>query len=286
MADVKRTILLHSLIAEKTDAAGDGGKKGSSFDDKLNHMMNHDLSEASLRGDLRKFTCELPPEKANDPKYSALIRTEDNHTNNIGTLAEQVVPNILLLFQDRLNLHADVEYGSTMARASVIVDDKVLIEDAPAHMLLLLRKDIAALYDAIKRLPELPRDVNWTWSEAMQCWQSPVKKTARTQPFKAEVIINKLPDGMAWPAGYSPVVRPVETTEVLGTIEVQSFSGRLNRQQKDALLKTIDKIQAAVQEAIRTANSTEVRRLQICNPIITMLSNAFATATASINSRS
>ena len=275
-----RNVMLHVLIGQKTEMFGTGTtvEKSLTHESRVNHLFMTDLSDVNLKGDRREFVSEVID--PNSPKYAALLRSEDNHVNHPTTIVEAHVPRLLAMYTERFNLNANVEIGTSMAKADVVLDGKVILKDVPGHALLQLRKDLKALIVDLRRLPELPRDQTWKWNSQHKFWETAERTVARTQPFNTPVLLNQIPSGQAYPANYKPAVQNVAQTEVLGSIKTQVYSGKMSRPQKDALITIAEKIYKAVQEALREANSVKVEAGEPFKVITDLLLKEFEEASA------
>lgn len=155
-----------------------------------------------------------------------------------------------------MNLTASRDYSNTVAKANVVVDGEVFIHDAPIPFLLWLEERLKNLETLIGRLPTLPSDTTWTYSDAEGAWQSAITETTKTKKVPEVVVL--YPATKEHPAQ----VNVLETDVVQGYWSSRQFSGALQRTDVTEMQKKVRKLQDATKMAIMAANATEAVQVE------------------------
>lgn len=150
-----------------------------------------------------------------------------------------------------MDLTASRDFSNTVARADVVVDGEVFVRDAPVPFLLWLEERLKNLETFIGRLPTLPSDTTWTYSDAEGAWESAVTETTKTKKTPEVVVL------YAATKEHPAQTKILEIDVVQGYWKSRQFSGALPRTDVDAVRTKVRKLQDAVKMAIMEANSTD-----------------------------
>jgi hypothetical protein len=179
-----------------------------------------------------------------------------NEYQKVQVHAGQVIKDALTSQIRAMDLTAMRDYSNTVAKADVVVDGQVFVKDAPIPFLLWLEERLKNLETFIGRLPTLPSDTTWTFSDAEGAWESSVTETTKTKKVPEVVVL--YPATPEHPAQ----VKVLETDVVQGYWASRQFSGALRRTDVSAMQRKIRKFQDAVKMAIMEANSTEAVKVE------------------------
>lgn len=155
-----------------------------------------------------------------------------------------------------MNLTASRDFSNTVAGADVVVDGEVFVANAPIPFLLWLEERLKNLETFITRLPTLPSDTTWTYSDAEGAWESVAVETTKTKKVPEVVVL--YPATKEHPAQ----VKVLETDVVQGYWRTRQFSGALPRTDVTAMRARVRKLQDAVKTAIMEANSATASEVQ------------------------
>lgn len=168
-----------------------------------------------------------------------------------------------------LSRHFDVsgtkEMSNTKAKANVVVDGKILLQDIPATYLLFLEKQLVDLSTLVKKMPTLEASESWVKDPITNLWATVPVETARSKKIPRNH--EKAPATDKHPAQVEVYMEDV----VVGYWKTIKYSSALSQQQVDDILSRIEKLSAAVKFAREEANSSEVTDLKAGKPVLDYL---------------
>lgn len=144
------------------------------------------------------------------------------------------------------------EYGNCHARANIVVDDKVILEDVPVTYLLFLEKQLLNVQALITKLPVLDPSQKWSYSEAQKCWAAEPVETVKTKKVPKAFV--KYEATKEHPAQ----VEIFHEDVVTGYWTAINYSGATTQQSKTDMLERVCKLQEAVKKAREEANSASI----------------------------
>lgn len=148
---------------------------------------------------------------------------------------------------------ATKDWGNTKAKASIIIDGKVLVEDAPVPFLLFVEKQLNDIRTAVSRLPVLAPDTEWQKDASTGMWASD-RRTHRQK--KVAKVIVLAPATEQHPAQTQLVSEDV----IVGYWHSRLFSTAIVPVRQKHLLERIDRLQIAVKQAREQANGTDIEQ--------------------------
>lgn len=181
------------------------------------------------------------------------------------------VPDLVTAFSGSLTTLFDVTatkvYANTGARADVVVDGDVLLEQVPVEALLFLEKRLADVMTFVSKVPTLDPAFDWSWDEASGNYKTAATRTNRTRKVLKNHIKADATDK------HPAQVETYTEDEVAGYWDTVKFSGAvpvtLVREWRDKILK----LQSAVKFAREEANSKEVTDVKIGEKVFSYLFN-------------
>jgi len=165
--------------------------------------------------------------------------------------AKGLVEEVGGVLRGLFNVEATKDYANCLAKADIIVDGTVLVEDAPATFLLYLSKELTDLDTFVSALPTLSEDEEWKFDP-----QAGLNKTEPTETIKTKKVqrgIVLYPHSAEHPAQTQLITEDV----VVGTWQQIKMSGAYTMADKKALLAKIQKLADAVKTAREQANMIE-----------------------------
>lgn len=207
------------------------------------------------------MTRTYQPLKDDDPeKLPAELKLCEQRVWDVSDKFSDLMRNILnvSLTKEDGNCHPD-------ARASVVVDGQVLVENAPITFLLALEKKLTDIRTFINHLPVLTAAEKWEWD--------PVTGTYTTQPttkFRTRKVVSFVIAAEA--TEHHPAqVREVSRDETVGEYKEKYLSGAIPREKKDLALERVNKILDATKAAREKANSAVVDQKQVPDQLFSMI---------------
>lgn len=147
--------------------------------------------------------------------------------------AEDVLAEMMGPLARLLNVTAARDYANCVARASILVDGKPLVEDVPATYLLWLEKTLVQLESFVRHLPQLAADETWHRDEAQGLWATKAVETLRTKkvptafvraaatpqhPAQVDLIMEDVPEGTWTLVKYSGALPAPRVRELLARV--------------------------------------------------------------------
>lgn len=154
--------------------------------------------------------------------------------------------------RELMDLTLRKDAANCSAKASIEVDGVVLVADVPATHLLWLKKKLEDLRTFASKLPRLPADEQWTWSDAQNCYVSAQSVTGKTRKLNVPIVM--VPATKEHPAQ----VAMATEDKTIGHWTATKYSGALPAATVAGYLDRIDKLLIAVKQAQQRANSVEV----------------------------
>jgi hypothetical protein len=172
-----------------------------------------------------------------------------------------VAPDLLRragrLLIELLDVTAQKDWANCQAKADVVVDGQVIIEQAPATFLLFLEKQLTDLNTFVAKIPVLDPSEDWLHDEASNLFKTEPVQTVRTKKVQRPIVLYPATD--KHPAQTQLITEDVS----VGAWVTVKHSGALPAPQKDALLERIRRLAAAVKFARETANATEAPKKDV-----------------------
>lgn len=179
--------------------------------------------------------------------------------------ATSLLASAIESWADYNNVLLTKEKGNCVAKASIVVDGKVLLPSVPVSFLVNFEKQLDDMYKFVDSLPELPTTEVWNYDSNLGLWIDEGTNQHRSIRRKNFVVV---PNSGVPEKGVAPQVREVENDEVVGTWSIQKMSGAMSPTQKANLLSKIDKVRRAVKVAREEANSIEVETQTVFNDLL------------------
>jgi len=147
------------------------------------------------------------------------------------------------------------EIGNTSAKASITVDNVVILADVPVSYLLFLEKSLAELRGVLAALPKLDPADKWEWDEQQGFYKSAEMRTARTKKTTEFVVVqgSGVPD-----KGVAPQVKEVTNDVLAGYWTTVKYSATMEPTRVAELIERSDKLIRAVKFAREEANGLEI----------------------------
>lgn len=181
--------------------------------------------------------------------------------------ASDLIVKTQSILTEMFDVVATKDQTNCVAKASVMVDNKVLLKDVPVTTLLFIEKQLVDINTFIKKIPVLDPSENWHHDSASDCYATDPTFTVKTKKTPQNHV--KAPSTDKHPAQ----VEMWYEDKVVGKWKTIKFSGALPQAEITKLLDRVEKLQKAVKFAREEANSVTIVERKISKEIFDFLFN-------------
>lgn len=204
-----------------------------------------------------------------DKTYKPFVEEDGEALPPEKTLLRQKVSTLLASVRAELTKQYDtmatIDFGNTIAKADVVVDDKIVLKQVPATTLLFLEKRLEELASFISRVPTLDPSETWNYDKNVDAYVSNPAETVRTVKVQEHHVI--VP-----PTDKHPAHVVQETKDVRkGTWRTIKLSGAIPAKDKNEWLSRLHALQIAVKHAREEANRIAVGHQSIGDPLLSFV---------------
>lgn len=177
----------------------------------------------------------------------------------------QLLSEVSEALTDLFDCVATQDTANCTAKANISIDGEVISAAVPLTLLLFLEKQLGDIRTIVNKLPVRDLGVVWTTDcDIENCVQS-VSEQAKTR--KVEEVRVLYPATTEHPAQVDIATKDV----IAGKWTNTRFSGEIARDDQQAMLRRVEKLQDAVKVAREEANSMEVTEVKIGADILRYL---------------
>lgn len=169
------------------------------------------------------------------------------------------------VLSEMFDVIATQEYANCTAFANIVVDDVVILHDVPVTFLLFLEKQLLNVHNLVEKIPTLDPGEAWTRSETANAWATPAAETVRTKKVLKNHVRAEATD--KHPAQVDTYGEDV----LVGYWSTVNFSGAIPESTKAEMLERVRKLQEAVKMAREQANSIDVTKQSVAEPVFDYL---------------
>jgi hypothetical protein len=157
------------------------------------------------------------------------------------------------------------DVGNTVAKANVMVDGQVIVEDAPVPFLLFLADQLGHIRKLLSAIPTLSSDKEWAENPTTGVWESEVTFTNSYVTVKEPLQLHPGNDR------HAPQVSVIDKQNYQGKKLTQHQSSAIPEVRKAVLLRRVALLHDAVKQAIQEANATKVEQKKIGHDLFAWL---------------
>lgn len=150
-----------------------------------------------------------------------------------------------------IDLTATKDWSNCEAKADVIVDSDVFLEQVPVPHLLFLEKQLEDMRTFVSKMVELDPGENWTWDQNSCQWKSDVVEQTKKQKQKRAIVLYNAT------TEHPAQTQLIEDDVIVGVWKKTKFSGAIPGPEKKKLLARIQQLSEAIKFAREHANSAE-----------------------------
>lgn len=208
--------------------------------DEISHLHHTVTREPLLTGQSRVY------EKAQDDGEDL-----PNEGMPVRVKAKDVLANLEQTLTRLLDVTLTKDSANMEAQADIVVDAGIVLTDVPVSYLLFLEKQLTDLHTFFRKLPVLEAGVQWTWDEQQAAYRSEPVKTTRSKKVPRVLVRYEATD-------HHPAQTEVWHEDIIaGTWTTTRYSGALEQEHVDTLVKRVTELLDAVKKAREEANSID-----------------------------
>ena len=170
---------------------------------------------------------------------------------------EEIIKKARNGWAELFNITAMRDFGNTVAKSDVVVDDTVVLENVPVTYLLFLEKQLDDLYTFVSKLPTLDPGEIWEKDLNQDMYATKPADTIRTKKMSRAFVLYEATT--EHPAQVKEIVEDV----LHGTWSTIKYSTALRVSDLNVYLEKVEKLQRAVKFAREKANEQEVDKNKI-----------------------
>lgn len=164
-----------------------------------------------------------------------------------------VIKRVAAILSELFDITATKDWANCSAKANVMVDGKVLLEDVPATYLLFLEKQLGDLHTFFTKMTELNPAEHWSEDPSSGLFKTEPTNTQRTKKVQRPIVLYDATE-------HHPAQTQLITEDVVvGYWNTVKFSGGIPKPMKKAILERIEKLSQAVKFAREAANGLEIQ---------------------------
>lgn len=226
------------------------GKK-TQFNDEISKLHHATEKSQLLTGHTRTF---VPTEEDGE-----CFPDERQH---VQYQAKEVIAQIAERQAALMDVTATKDWANCSARADVVVDGEVFMENVPVTYLLFLINELQDLHTFVSKIVELDPAEQWTLDPNSGLFRSePIKKT-KTKKLQKPIVLYDATE-------HHPAQTQLITEDVvIGHWTETKFSGALPAPEKKRMLERIRKLQEAVKFAKEQANAMEAPEQKVGRKVL------------------
>lgn len=179
--------------------------------------------------------------------------------------AEELIRESIKAHIELADMTATRDWANTEAKADIVLDDEVLVKDAPAPFILWLEKQVDNVLTVLRTLPTLDEAETWAYDENAVLWKSDEISTHKTSKTQKGIVLYDATE--KHPAQTQLIVQD----EVVGYWKTIKVSGALPTPRKAALIARAEKLLKAVQSAREVANMADAPRRDVGSDLFNYL---------------
>lgn len=166
--------------------------------------------------------------------------------------AEDVIQKAAWTLTKLFDIVATKDWSNCAARANVVVDGKILLDQVPITYLLFLEKQLNDIHTFIQKIPMLDQSESWRWDAAHSCWATEPAQSVKTKKIPRNHV--KYEATEKHPAQVDVYYEDVP----VGTWTTTRYCSALSVERHKELMRRVEKLMVAVKFAREEANNITV----------------------------
>ena len=175
----------------------------------------------------------------------------------VQVVAAEMLKRAGRLLAELFDITATKDIANTEAKADLVVDGEVLLEQVPATFLLFLEKQLGDLHTFVAKIPILDPAEEWHHDEAAGLYKTEPTQTTRTKKVQRPIVLYQATK--EHPAQTQLITEDV----IVGHWRTVKHSGALPAGRKAELQERIERVLQAAKFARETANAQAAPRREV-----------------------
>jgi len=183
-------------------------------------------------------------------------------TRKVKYKADDVIEQATKALASLFDVTATKDWANCDAKANVMLDGNVFLENVPVTYLLFLDKQLTDLHTFVSKMVELDPGETWQHDANSGEYRTSPTETAKTKKLQKPIVL--------YPATPEHAAQTQLITEdvVVGHYSLTKFSGAIPGPRKKALLAKIVKLSEATKFAREQANAMEAEQKDIGSKVL------------------
>jgi hypothetical protein len=183
-------------------------------------------------------------------------------TRKVKYKADDVIEEAAKALASLFDVTAAKDWANCTAKASVMLNGEVFLEEVPVTYLLFLDKQLGDLLTFVSKMVELDPGETWTHDDNSGEYRTSPTETAKTKKLQKPIVLYQATE--THPAQTQLITEDV----VVGHYKLTKFSGAIPGPRKKALVAKIVKLSEAVKFAREQANAMEADKKDIGSKVL------------------
>ena len=199
---------------------------------------------------------------ASEADYEGVFPDE---SKKVQLRVEEVLHRAACAWKSLVDVEMTKDTANTQAKANVVVDGAVLVEDAPVTFLLAFEKLLTDVRTMIQHTPTLATEHEWAEDTVATLWRSQESKVVKTKKVEKPLVLYEATEQ------HPAQVKTVTEDTPIGYWHTVVLSGAVPEKRKSELLERVEKLQDAVKKAREEANSLPVEEKSVGDDVMSWL---------------
>lgn len=175
---------------------------------------------------------------------------------------KEVIEQMTEKLVELIDLTATKDWSNCEAKADVVVEGSVFLEQVPVPHLLFLEKQLEDMRTFVAKMVELDPGENWTWDANSGQFKSDVVEQTKKQKQKRPIVLYDAT------TEHPAQTQLIEDDVIVGTWKKTKFSGAIPGPEKKKLMARIQQLSEAVKFAREHANSTDATEKKVGKKVL------------------
>ena len=184
---------------------------------------------------------------------------------NVQVNAQEVLKKVSKILIEHFDVTATKDWGNCEAKADVVVDGDIIVEQAPVTYLLFLEKELNDIHTFVSKIPTLDPAYEWNEDVNSKLFKSEPVKTQRTAKIQKAIVL------YAATEQHPAQTQLITEDENVGFWKTVQISSALPLPTKESIIEKIEALQNAVKSAREKGNSTEVDKKKIGEKVLSYI---------------
>lgn len=185
-----------------------------------------------------------------------------SESTRVQLTVEDLVKSVSESLKELLDVTASKDYTNCVAKADIMIGEKLIANQVPVTYLLWLEKKLVDIRTFVSKLPTLDPSENWKFDQNSNCFASDPAETVRTKKVKRNHVKAAATDKFA------AQVETYDEDVLVGYWKTIKFSGAIPAKQQKEMLDRVENLQKAVKFAREAANSVEAQSVRVGETIL------------------